>query len=559
MSDASGGSVVIDGSDVKFTPTDNLCGLDVASFDYTVSDTIDTDTGTVTIDLTCVNDPPVANAQSPTFLEDSLNNLVTLTGSTGPANESGQALTFWLTTLPANGTLSQTSGGAAISTVPVALDDATLYFTPSANYCTTGNSFNFYVKDNGGIANSGDDTSPAATVSVTITCVNDEPVLGTFPANAGGQYTDPVDADTTTAGIQSISLSATDVDNLASKLSFFIDSSKCSGGEALPKDLVLTDNGDGTATISGRLNVKSGTYYPCIVVSDSEAQASAKLTITVTPEDATIVDIMPTFVQVDGTDGNIDTVTLTAKFVEVNDGFPSSTLTTNATAYAETNVKFALTPIGSGVNNKTCTDFGVPTPSGSAVTCNVADLTSDVYEIDADILGRWFVGDGIGTLAVFDPANGFATGGGNFTWANGPAPWTDAKVNFGFTGKKVNKNVKGSVLTVIHSAVGPYVIKTNAFTGLAVNKTAGGVWYTSMTGKATYSVPEGQVNPYCSPGVLKCGNFTIVMYAEDRAEPGAGVDQYKLKLIAPNNKVVFDMTLQTIAGGNVQIPHATVK
>lgn len=77
-----------------------------------------------------------------------------------------------------------------------------------------------------------------------------------------------------------------------------------------------------------------------------------------------------------------------------------------------------------------------------------------------------------------------------------------------------------------------------------------------MTGKATYAVPTGQVNPWCSPGVLKCGNFRIIMYAEDRWEPGAGFNTYKLKLIAPDGKtVLFDMPLSTIVGGNVRVPH----
>jgi Bacterial Ig domain len=53
----SGGTVALNGANVEFTPTANLCGLDEASFDYTVSDGIDTDTGTVTIDLTCVDEP----------------------------------------------------------------------------------------------------------------------------------------------------------------------------------------------------------------------------------------------------------------------------------------------------------------------------------------------------------------------------------------------------------------------------------------------------------------------------------------------------------------------
>ena len=125
--------------------------------------------------VTCVNDEPSASAQGPlVFLEDSSPNPITLTGSAGPANESGQTLTFYLDSLPANGTLSETSGGPSAA-VDAALSDASLFFTPNASYCTTGNSFAFYVKDDGGVANGGDDTSSNAIVSVTVTCVNDAP------------------------------------------------------------------------------------------------------------------------------------------------------------------------------------------------------------------------------------------------------------------------------------------------------------------------------------------------------------------------------------------------
>ena len=398
------------------------------------------------------------------------------------------------------------------------------------------------------------DEAQSNTDTIAVSIANIAPAFGTFPANAGGQYSDPIDADTTATGIQALTLSATDAG--VDTISFSIDKDACVGGQGLPGDLNLTDNGDGTAKLTGRFDVIPTTYTPCIVATDSDdATTARKLTITVAPEDAMIVDIEPTFVEIDGVDGDKDVVPLTAKFVEASDGNPSSTLDTYATAYGATDVKLVLDPVGTNGSSRNCTDTGVPTPGGG-VGCSVVDLLSDVYEIDATVQSAWFVGDGIGTIAVFDPANGFSTGGGHFLWANGPGPWTDAKVNFGFTGKKLNKNVKGSVLTVIHTDAGPYVIKTNAFTGMANAQVKGtDYWYTSMTGKATYAVPEGQVNPWCSPGVLKCGSFTIIMYAEDRVALGAGVDTYKLKLIAPDKKVVFDMTLQTIAGGNVQVAH----
>ena len=91
-------------------------------------------TQSFTITVTAVNDAPAADAQSVSVFEDSVDNLVTLTGSTGPSNESGQTLTFVLETLPTNGTLSETPAGTAIAAgdLPLVLSNATLYFTPTS-------------------------------------------------------------------------------------------------------------------------------------------------------------------------------------------------------------------------------------------------------------------------------------------------------------------------------------------------------------------------------------------------------------------------------------------
>jgi hypothetical protein len=56
VSNATGGTVEMSGTNVIFRPTANLCGENAAGFDYTVSDSADTDMGRVTIDLACVAD-----------------------------------------------------------------------------------------------------------------------------------------------------------------------------------------------------------------------------------------------------------------------------------------------------------------------------------------------------------------------------------------------------------------------------------------------------------------------------------------------------------------------
>ena len=65
VSNFVGGTAVLGATDVTFTPTHNLCGPNVASYDYTVDDGQGgTDLGTLTISLACVNDAPVANPDS---------------------------------------------------------------------------------------------------------------------------------------------------------------------------------------------------------------------------------------------------------------------------------------------------------------------------------------------------------------------------------------------------------------------------------------------------------------------------------------------------------------
>src|SRR5207302_1826073 len=133
---------------VTYTPALNYSGPD--SFTFTVKDaTLVSTAATVSITVTPVNDPPVANAQSVTTAEDTAT-AITLTGS----DVDGDALTYAVATQPAHGTLTGTAPN--------------MTYTPAANY-NGPDSFTFK-------ANDGTVDSSAATVSITITAVNDAPV-----------------------------------------------------------------------------------------------------------------------------------------------------------------------------------------------------------------------------------------------------------------------------------------------------------------------------------------------------------------------------------------------
>ena len=153
VQNAQKGTVALSGSNVVFTPTANYNGG--ASFTYTVSDTHGgTATATVNVNVTAVNDPPVANPDTARTNEDTP---VTLTSIDLVANDSdvdGNPLVVASVFSPVNGTVTLVNGNVV--------------FTPSTDYSGPA-SFAYVVSDTRGGTSS-------AFVSVTVDPVNDAPV-----------------------------------------------------------------------------------------------------------------------------------------------------------------------------------------------------------------------------------------------------------------------------------------------------------------------------------------------------------------------------------------------
>jgi len=158
---------------VTYTPALNYNGPD--SFTFTVKDAALTSAAaTVSITVTAVNDAPVANAQSVTTTQDTAK-AITLTGS----DVDGDTLTYAVATQPAHGTLSSTAPNVT--------------YTPALNY-NGPDSFTFTVKDAAL-------TSAAATVSITVTAVNNPPTVGAITWNVP---VDPVKVGTAITGTASV-------------------------------------------------------------------------------------------------------------------------------------------------------------------------------------------------------------------------------------------------------------------------------------------------------------------------------------------------------------------
>ena len=163
------GTAAVESGKIRYIPTEaDYNGSD--SFTYTVTDNGTTggeddfksDTATVSVTVTEVNDDPTAVDDSASVAEDG-NVLVDVLGndSTGPANESGQTLTISAVGSPAHGTAVVQSGKVK--------------YTPNADY-NGSDSFTYTATDNGTSNGVNDFKSDTATVSVTVTEVNDRPV-----------------------------------------------------------------------------------------------------------------------------------------------------------------------------------------------------------------------------------------------------------------------------------------------------------------------------------------------------------------------------------------------
>ncbi|MDF2539606.1 MAG: conserved repeat domain protein, partial [Herbinix sp.] len=147
--EAAHGTVTVNGDgSFIYLPEADYDGSD--SFTFTVNDgTTDSTPATVTIDITPVNDKPVATAGTLDVTEDTLQN-----GTLSASDIDGDSLTFEAVTLPSKGTVVVNANGSYT-------------YTPNADV-TGSDSFTFRVKD-------GALYSDAATIMITITLVNDNP------------------------------------------------------------------------------------------------------------------------------------------------------------------------------------------------------------------------------------------------------------------------------------------------------------------------------------------------------------------------------------------------
>jgi VCBS repeat-containing protein len=144
------------GANLTYTPDANYHGSD--SFSYRASDSATgSNTATVELTVTAVNDAPVANDVTATTAEDTTKSVALVA-----SDVDGDALAYSIVAAPAHGTLSGTGANRT--------------YTPDANYHGP-DSFTYKATDGSGA------DSSVATVGLTISAVNDAPVCPPLSMN----------------------------------------------------------------------------------------------------------------------------------------------------------------------------------------------------------------------------------------------------------------------------------------------------------------------------------------------------------------------------------------
>ena len=156
----SHGTVSIGSGGVRYTPNPDYSGPD--SFTYTISDGHGgEDTATVHVNVTPVNDPPVATDDTGTTAEDTPISFTEADLVGDDVDVDGDTLTVIAVGNAVNGTVVDNG-------------DGTFTFTPAANFHGTA-SFDYTVSDGQG----GEDIGH---VTITVTAANDAPVAVDDPA-----------------------------------------------------------------------------------------------------------------------------------------------------------------------------------------------------------------------------------------------------------------------------------------------------------------------------------------------------------------------------------------
>jgi len=346
-------AIINSNTELRYTPALNYCGAD--SFTYTLNGG---STATVNVTVTCVDDAPVAVNDSKTANEDA--SAVTVDVRANDTDIDAGTKSIASKTNGAHGGVAITNSGADLT------------YTPDADYCG-GDSFTYTL--NGG---------STATVTITITCIDDAPVAvndtRSLPEDAGASPLDVRNNDTDVDGGLKAIVATTgpahgSLGILAGDVTYAPASNYC-GDDSF----TYTLNGGSTATVNVTVT--------CVDDAPSAVDDSKTL-----DEDAsaTTIDVLANDTDIDGgaksiaskTNGTHGTVAITNSGADL-------TYTPDANYCGTDNFTYTLNGGSSATANVTvtCTD-DAPSAVNDAKTLDedASATTIDVLANDTDIDG----------------------------------------------------------------------------------------------------------------------------------------------------------------------------
>ena len=271
---AAGPAIAANG-DLTYTPAPNAFGSAtitlVAQDDGGTANGGDHTSASQTFDITVtpVNDAPAfSKGANQTVSEDAGAQTVAswATGISAGPNEGSQSVSF---------VIDSNNNPALFSTGPAVASDGTLTFTPAANKNGAAN-ITLYVKDNGGTANGGDDTSDPQTFVITVNAINDAPlaIAQSYAAQANMQI----------VGLTGLLTGATDADASDPGFTSQLQVGSVSGTTPSGGTVTLTNAGTGTFNFDpppGASGNVTFTYTVCDNGNPTPSACSAPATVTV--------------------------------------------------------------------------------------------------------------------------------------------------------------------------------------------------------------------------------------------------------------------------------------
>jgi len=186
ITDPSHGSLKGTAPNLTYTPNPNFNGSD--SFTFKINDgAADSAPATVSIMVSSVNDPPVANDDTATTREDTPVGTIDVLANDTDVDNVGRYL--YLDTFSVTAVSQGSNGSVTIN------PDNTLTYSPNANF-SGSDTFTYTISDNKGLTDT-------AKVNVTVKAVNDAPRFTSSPvttATVGALYTYDVDCEDPDAG-----------------------------------------------------------------------------------------------------------------------------------------------------------------------------------------------------------------------------------------------------------------------------------------------------------------------------------------------------------------------